>query len=91
MKIDFRIIFCFVLKTKEEMGCMLGCNKDYDDDDMYIREDRYGHHHHHQRAHRRVGHYDNYCLLCRCQQYDRRHPTSNHCYCGHRPNEHKRY
>ncbi len=70
------------------MGCMFG-REEYDDDDgeVYIQD---GRHHHHHRAHRRVVPRDNYCLLCRCQQYSQRHRGSNHCFCGHAPNEHKR-
>ena len=72
------------------MGCMLGRER-YDDDDIYIRDGRHRHHHnHHHRAHRRVVPRDNYCLLCRCEQYSQRHAGSNHCFCGHTPGEHKR-
>ena len=69
------------------MGCILG-RETYDDDDVYYRDNH--HHHHHHRAHRRVVPNDNYCLLCRCQQYAQRHRDSNRCFCGHRPGEHKR-
>jgi hypothetical protein len=77
------------LFEKRKMGCMLGC-KDRGDDDIYTRDDGHHHHHHHNRSHRRVVPDDNYCLICRCQQYAQRQRGSNQCYCGHSPGEHKR-
>ncbi len=69
---------------------MLGCDQhaDDDDDEIYVRGNHHDHHHH--RTHRRVVPQDNYCLICRCQQYAQRHRGSNQCFCGHSPGEHKR-
>ncbi len=69
------------------MGCIFGCNQPDDDDELYMRDNR---HHYHDRTHRRVIPRDNYCLICRCQQYSQRHRGSNQCFCVHSPGEHKR-
>ena len=71
------------------MGCMLGC-KDRYDDDMYTQDNYHRHHRHHHRSHRRVVPQDNYCRICRCEQYAQHYQGSNQCYCGHSPSEHTR-
>lgn len=70
------------------MGCMLGCNKHYDDDG--IDNHRRHNHHHYQRSHRRIVPQYGYCLDCHCQQYVQHHRDSHRCFCGHTLREHQR-